>query len=86
MALINTKIFFSVLMVEKLAEYIFFLFSAILSALQFVTMTTFRELGGPVVSALWRAIEETKQRSQRLVIGWVTNIYYLELLRASEGT
>jgi hypothetical protein len=27
-----------------------------------------------------------KQRSQRLVIGWVTKIYYLELLRASEGT
>jgi hypothetical protein len=33
-----------------------------------------------------RAIEEAKQRSQWLVIGWVTKIYYLELLRASEGT
>jgi hypothetical protein len=28
----------------------------------------------------------SKQCSQRLVIGWVTKIYYLELLRASEGT
>jgi hypothetical protein len=33
-----------------------------------------------------RAIAEAKQRSQRPVIGWVTKIYYLELLRASEGT
>jgi hypothetical protein len=33
-----------------------------------------------------RAIAEPKQRSQRSVIGWVTKIYYLELLRASEGT
>jgi hypothetical protein len=33
-----------------------------------------------------RAIAELKQRSQRLVIGWVSKIYYLELLRASEGT
>jgi hypothetical protein len=33
-----------------------------------------------------RAIAEAKQRSQRSVIGWVTKIYYLELLRASEGT
>jgi hypothetical protein len=28
---------------------------------------------------------EAKQRSQRSVIGWVTKIYYLELLHASEG-
>jgi hypothetical protein len=33
-----------------------------------------------------RAIAEAKQRSQRSVIGWVTKIYYLELLLASEGT
>jgi hypothetical protein len=33
-----------------------------------------------------RAIAEAKGRSQRSVIGWVTTIYYLELLRASEGT
>jgi hypothetical protein len=31
-----------------------------------------------------RAIAESKHRSQWL--GWVTKIYYLELLRASEGT
>jgi hypothetical protein len=34
----------------------------------------------------WRAIAEPKQCSQRPVIGWVTKIYYLELLRAPEGT
>jgi hypothetical protein len=33
-----------------------------------------------------RAIAEAKQRSQWSVIGWVAKIYYLELLRASEGT
>jgi hypothetical protein len=33
-----------------------------------------------------RPIVEPKQRSQWSVIGWVTKIYYLELLRASEGT
>jgi hypothetical protein len=33
-----------------------------------------------------RAIAEPKQCSQRPVIGWVTKIYYLELLRASKGT
>jgi hypothetical protein len=33
-----------------------------------------------------RAIAEAKQRSQWPVIGWVTKIYYLELLRVSEGT
>jgi hypothetical protein len=33
-----------------------------------------------------RAIAEAKQHSQRSVIGWVTKIYYLELLRASKGT
>jgi hypothetical protein len=31
-------------------------------------------------------IAEAKQRSERSVIGWVTKIYYLELLRVSEGT
>jgi hypothetical protein len=34
----------------------------------------------------WRSIAEAKHRSQWPVIGWVTKIYYLELLRASEGT
>jgi hypothetical protein len=33
-----------------------------------------------------RAITEAKHRSQWPVIGCVTKIYYLELLRASEGT
>jgi hypothetical protein len=33
-----------------------------------------------------RAIAEAKQHSQCSIIGWVTKIYYLELLRASEGT
>jgi hypothetical protein len=33
-----------------------------------------------------RAIAEAKHRSRLPVLGWVTNIYYLELLRASEGT
>jgi hypothetical protein len=33
-----------------------------------------------------RPITEDKQRSQWSVIDWVTKIYYLELLRASEGT
>jgi hypothetical protein len=33
-----------------------------------------------------RAIAEAKQRSRWSVIGWVTKIYYLELLRASDGT
>jgi hypothetical protein len=33
-----------------------------------------------------RAIAEAKHRSQWLVLGWVTKIYYLELLGASEGT
>jgi hypothetical protein len=28
---------------------------------------------------------EAKHQSQWLVLGWVTKIYYLELLRASEG-
>jgi ribonuclease HI len=32
-----------------------------------------------------RAIAEAKHQSQWPVIGWVTKIYYLELLRASEG-
>jgi hypothetical protein len=33
-----------------------------------------------------RAIAEAKHRSQWPVLGWVTKIYYLQLLRASEGT
>jgi hypothetical protein len=33
-----------------------------------------------------REIEESKQRSQRSVIRWVTKIYYRELLRASKGS
>jgi hypothetical protein len=33
-----------------------------------------------------RAIAEAKHRSQWPALGWVTKIYYLELLRASEGT
>jgi hypothetical protein len=32
------------------------------------------------------AIAEAKQRLQRPVLGWVTKVYYLELLRAMEGT
>jgi hypothetical protein len=40
------------------------------------------ELDGRAVSA----IAEAKHRSQWLVLGWVTKIYYLELFRASEGT
>jgi hypothetical protein len=31
-------------------------------------------------------IAEAKHRSQWPVLGWVTKIYYLKLLRASEGT
>jgi hypothetical protein len=42
------------------------------------------ELNGPAVSAFRRAIAEVKQRWS--VIGWVTKIYHLELLHASEGT
>jgi hypothetical protein len=44
----------------------------------------FEELHGPLISALRRAIAEVKQRWT--FIGWVTKIYHLELLRASEGT
>jgi hypothetical protein len=33
-----------------------------------------------------RAIAKVNQLYQWSVIGWVTKIYYLELLRASEGT
>jgi hypothetical protein len=42
------------------------------------------ELDGPAVNALRRAIAEVKQLWS--VIGWVTKIVYLELLRDSEGT
>jgi hypothetical protein len=41
-------------------------------------------LDGPAVSALRCAIAEVKQRWS--VIGWVPKYYYLNLLRASEGT
>jgi hypothetical protein len=34
----------------------------------------------------WSAIAEARQHSQRSVIRWVTKIYYVELLRALEGT
>jgi hypothetical protein len=47
-----------------------------------ISRSLIEELDGQCV---WRAIAEAKQRSQRSVIGWVTKIYYLELLRASEG-
>jgi hypothetical protein len=40
----------------------------------------------PRVQCALRTIAEAKQRFQKLVIGWVTKIYYLELLRASEDT
>jgi hypothetical protein len=33
-----------------------------------------------------RVIVKAKKRSRWPVIGWVTKIYFLELLRASEGT
>jgi hypothetical protein len=42
------------------------------------------ELDGPAVSALRRVIAEVKQSWS--VIGWVTKNFFLELLRASEGT
>jgi hypothetical protein len=45
-----------------------------------------RRAGWPRGQCARRAIAEAKQRSQCSVIGWVTKIYYLELLRASEGT
>jgi hypothetical protein len=38
------------------------------------------ELDGP------QSLRSRKQRSQWSVIRWVTKIYYLQLLRASEGT
>jgi hypothetical protein len=37
-------------------------------------------------SLKWRAIAEPNPCAQRPVIGWVIKIYYLEFLRASEGT
>jgi hypothetical protein len=42
------------------------------------------ELDGRAISAL--GVRSRKHWSQWPVIGWVTKIYYLELLRASEGT
>jgi hypothetical protein len=45
----------------------------------------FRGARWPRGQSARRAIAEAKQRSQRLVIGSVPNIYYPELLRASEG-
>jgi hypothetical protein len=47
-------------------------------------MFVWKELDGPAVSALRRAIAEVNQRWS--VIGWVTKKYYLELLRALEGS
>jgi hypothetical protein len=41
-------------------------------------------LNDPAVNKLRRAITEVKQRWT--VIGWVTKMYYLQLLRDSEGT
>jgi hypothetical protein len=42
------------------------------------------ELNCLAVSAL--GTRSWKLRSKRSFMGWVTKIYYLELLRASEGT
>jgi hypothetical protein len=42
------------------------------------------ELDGPATSAL--GVRMWKLSNVRKVIGWVTKIHYLELLRASEGT
>jgi hypothetical protein len=44
------------------------------------------ELDGRAASALGVRSRKAKHRSQWPVLGWVTKIYYLELLRASEGT
>jgi hypothetical protein len=44
----------------------------------------FKELDGLAFRALRREIAKVKQLW--LVIGWATKIYYLEFLRASEGT
>jgi hypothetical protein len=44
------------------------------------------ELDGPSGQCARRAIAEAKHLSQWPVLGWVTKIYYLELLCASEGT
>jgi hypothetical protein len=43
-------------------------------------------IGSMVERSVRSAIAEAKQRSQWSVTGWVTKIYYFELLRASEGT
>jgi hypothetical protein len=45
-----------------------------------------KELDGRAVSALGVRSRKLSTRSQCPVLGWVTKIYYLELLRASEGT
>jgi hypothetical protein len=42
------------------------------------------ELDGPAVSAVRHAIAEVKQRWSNM--RWIPKFYYLELLRASEGT
>jgi hypothetical protein len=44
-----------------------------------------RLLSWPRGQCARRAMAEAKQHSQRSVMGWVTKIYYLELLRASES-
>jgi hypothetical protein len=51
-------------------------------------MIAFNERGDlwPRGHCAWRANAEAKQRSQKSPIGWVTKVYYLELLRASEDT
>jgi hypothetical protein len=43
-----------------------------------------RGVHGPTVSAL--SVQLRKLSNALKVIGWVTKTYYLELLRASEGT
>jgi hypothetical protein len=56
------------------------------SILQIHYSLIFNQMWSSMVSALQRAIAETKQHSQWSVIEWVTTIYCLELLRASGGT
>jgi hypothetical protein len=59
----------------------------IVTIVKYNLIAIYEKLDGPTNGqCAWRAIAEAKQRSQRSVIRWVTKIYYLELLRASEGT
>jgi hypothetical protein len=51
-------------------------------------INVYLDFGGarwPRAQSARRAIAEVKQRLQKPVIGWVTKIYNLELLRALEG-